>query len=114
MTVTGVRGTVGDVDGNILYHIVTSLPTTTDPLYAVLDPPDVSVTNNDADAAGFTVTPQNGLVTTEAGGTATFTIKLNSQPTADVIIGLTSSDTAEGTVSPASVTFTAASRAARC
>ena len=31
--------------------------------------------------------------------TATFTIVLNTQPTADVAIGLTSSDTTEGTVS---------------
>src|SRR5207253_105932 len=46
--------------------------------------------------------------TSEAGGTATFTIVLNSQPPSDVLIGLSSNDTTEGTVSPASVTFTAA------
>src|SRR5213078_2451292 len=68
----------------------------------------VSVTNNDNDAVGYTVTPTAGLVTTEAGGTATFTIRLNSQPTADVTIGLSSSDPAEGSVSPASLTFRAA------
>ena len=44
--------------------------------------------------------------TTEAGGTATFTVKLNSQPTANVTIGVSSSDTGEGTVSPSSLTFT--------
>ncbi len=44
--------------------------------------------------------------TTEAGGTATFSVWLNSQPTGDVTIGLSSSDTSEGTVSPDSVTFT--------
>ena len=33
---------------------------------------------------------------------------LNSQPTANVTIGLSSSNTTEGTVSPASLTFTAA------
>ena len=33
---------------------------------------------------------------------------LNAQPTADVTIGLSSSDTTEGTVSPASLTFTTA------
>src|SRR5678815_4455298 len=37
-----------------------------------------------------------------------FTIVLNSQPTADVTIGLSSSDPSEGTVSLASVTFTTA------
>ncbi len=54
-----------------------------------------------------TVTPTSGLQTTEAGGTATFSVKLDSAPTADVTIGLSSSDTTEGTVAPASLTFTA-------
>jgi uncharacterized membrane protein YeaQ/YmgE (transglycosylase-associated protein family) len=45
--------------------------------------------------------------TTEAGGTATFTVTLASQPTADVTIPLSSSDLTEGTV-PASVTITPA------
>ena len=57
---------------------------------------DVSVTNTDNDTAGITVSPTSGLVTTEAGGTATFTIVLNTQPTADVTIGLSSSDTTRG------------------
>jgi hypothetical protein len=65
-----------------------------------------SVTIADNDTAGITITPTTGLTTTEAGGTATFSIQLNSQPTADVTVGLTSDNTAEGTVSPTSVTFT--------
>ncbi|MEO6044579.1 MAG: Calx-beta domain-containing protein, partial [Tepidiformaceae bacterium] len=56
--------------------------------------------------AGITVTPTSGLVTTEAGGTATFTVVLNDVPTASVTIALSSSNTAEGTVSPASLLFT--------
>ena len=54
------------------------------------------------------MTPTAGLMTTEAGGTATFTVVLNTQPTADVTIALSSSDTTEGTVSPASLIFTTA------
>jgi len=46
--------------------------------------------------------------TTEAGGTATFTVVLNIPPTADVAIGLSSSDTSEGSVAQSSVTFTPA------
>ncbi|HEY8148076.1 MAG TPA: S8 family serine peptidase, partial [Vicinamibacteria bacterium] len=61
-----------------------------------------------ASVAGVTVTPTSGLVTSEAGGTATFTVVLTSVPSADVTIGLSSSDLTEGTVSPASLTFTAA------
>jgi PKD repeat protein len=56
---------------------------------------------------GVTITPTTGLVTTEAGGTATFSVVLASQPTADVTITFTSSNTAEGTVTP-SITFTPA------
>jgi Ca2+-binding RTX toxin-like protein len=56
---------------------------------------------------GVTVTPTTGLQTTEVGGTANFTVVLNSQPTADVTINLTSSAPTEGKV-PASVTFSTA------
>ena len=45
------------------------------------------------------VTPTSGLVTTEAGGTATFTVRLDNAPTADVTIPVSSSDMTEGTVS---------------
>ena len=58
--------------------------------------------------AGVTVTPPAGLTTTEAGGTATFTVVLDTQPTADVTIALSSSDTSEGTIGVASLTFTPA------
>ena len=68
----------------------------------------MAVSNTDNDGAGITVTPTAGLTTTEAGGTATFTVVLNTQPTADVTIALSSSDTTEGTVAPASLIFTTA------
>ena len=54
------------------------------------------------------MTPTAGLTTTEAGGTATFTVVLNTQPTADVTIALSSSDTTEGHGRPASLIFTTA------
>ncbi|MEG5097725.1 FG-GAP-like repeat-containing protein, partial [Microcoleus sp. B13-B4] len=60
------------------------------------------------DTAGVTVNPASGLVTTEAGDSATFTVKLNSQPSANVSIDLSSSNPAEGTVSSNSLTFTPA------
>ena len=64
----------------------------------------VKITN-----AGVTVNPTSGLVTTEAAGagrTATFTVMLDRQPTANVTVGFLSDDISEGTVSPNSVTFT--------
>jgi hypothetical protein len=58
--------------------------------------------------AGITVTPISGLTTTEAGGTATFDISADTEPTADVTVPLSSSDTGEGTV-PSSVILPAGS-----
>ena len=96
------------VDGPIAYTIVTAAAVSTDPNYNGANAADVAVTNTDNDVAGITVTPTTGLATTEAAGTATFTVVLNTQPTADVTIALSSSDTTEGTVSPASLIFTTA------
>src|SRR5206468_192530 len=106
VTITGVDDSA--VDGTVAYAIVTGATTSTDTNYNNLAVSDVSVSTTDNDTAGVTVTPTSGLITTEAGGTATFTMVLTSQPTADVTIPLSSNDLSEGTVSPASVTFTAA------
>ncbi len=64
-------------------------------------------TGGETETAGFTVSSISGN-TTEAGGTATFTINLSSQPTANVTIGVSSSDPSEGWVSPSLLTFTSA------
>ncbi len=103
VTVSGVDDPLED--GPIAFTIVLAAATSADATYHGLDPSDVLVINTDNEA-GITVTPAAGLTTSEAGDTAAFTIQLNTQPTADVVIGLSSSDTTEGTVSPASVTFT--------
>lgn len=55
---------------------------------------------------GITLDPANNLVTTEPGGRAVFTMALRTEPTTNVVVALVSSDTSEGTVSPASLTFT--------
>src|SRR5207249_4295809 len=55
-----------------------------------------------------TVTPTAGLVTTEAGDAASVTVVLTSQPVANVVIPVASSDLTEGTVAVVSLTFTAA------
>src|SRR5437762_220642 len=104
VTVTGVDDF--GVDGAVPYTIVTAAATSTDPDYSGRNAADVGVTNTDDDTAGITVIPTSGLTTTEGGGTATFTVVLTSQPTANVTVGLSSSDLTEGTVAPASVTFT--------
>src|SRR5256885_14256006 len=89
VTVTGVDDHVQD--GAIAYRIVLGAAASTDQAYNGMDAADVAVNNADNDAAGITVTPISGLVTTEAGGTATFAITLQSQPVAGVTIGGSSS-----------------------
>src|SRR6056297_1513779 len=83
------------------------ISSSTDNNYNDIDIADVSVTNLDNDEAGVTVSPTSGLETTEDGGTATFNLVLDSEPTHNVEITINSNDESEGTVSPASITFTA-------
>ncbi|MBK8170391.1 MAG: integrin [Sandaracinaceae bacterium] len=104
VTVTGADDFV--LDGDVAYAIVTDAAVSADSDYNGINPSDVAVTNTDDDVIGVTVTPTSGLVTNEAGGTSAFNVVLTSQPTASVSISLMSSNTAEGTVAPASVTFT--------
>lgn len=107
IVVTGVDD--GNVDGNVVYQITIGPAVSADPEYSNMSAADVNVTNNDNDVAipaGITVTPTSGLITDEAGLQATFQVSLNSMPSADVAIGLASSDTSEGTAAPASLTFT--------
>ncbi len=59
-------------------------------------------------AAEITVTPTSGLTTRESGTSAAFNVVLNSQPTSDVTIQITSLDTTEGRVSTGQLRFTAA------
>src|SRR6185436_10208722 len=86
----------------------TAAASSVDPNYNARNAADVSAINIDDDVAGITITPTSGLITSEAGGTSSFTVALNSRPTGNVIIGLSSGDTTEGTLSASSLTFTTA------
>jgi hypothetical protein len=50
VTLTGVDDAVQD--GDIGYTVTLGAPTTTDAIYAAINPADVAVTNTDNDAAG--------------------------------------------------------------
>ena len=65
-----------------------------------------TVTVSDNDKASFNVSSISGNVY-EQGDNASFSVKLCSQPTSNVSIGVSSSDTTEGTVSTNSLTFSA-------
>jgi len=107
VTVTGVDDTL--LDGDQGYTIVTSAAISSDPAYSGLAVNDVALVNQDNEddgpPPGVTVSAVSGD-TTEAGGTATFTVVLDSQPASNVQIQLSSSDATEGSVSPNQLTFT--------
>src|SRR5205814_51595 len=93
VTVTGVDD--ASADGPQPYTIITAPAVSADPNYNGPDALDVSVTNNDDETAGMTVTPTAGLVTTEAGGTASFTVVLNTAPLLPVTVNIVSNNPAE-------------------
>lgn len=74
--------------------------------YLVGSSATATMTIVDDDAFGITVAPTNGLITNEAGGSAVFTVVLNTQPTDDVTIGLSSDTPTEGLLVMSSLTFT--------
>jgi hypothetical protein len=104
VTVTGQDDFVDD--GDIGYSVITGASMSADPAFNVLNPIDVTFTNTDDDTAGITVSPTSGLTTTESGGATAFTVVLDSQPLQDVSVAVSSSNPAEGTASPGSLTFT--------
>jgi hypothetical protein len=94
-------------DGAQDYKIITGASSSTDPNYNGKTVPDVSVVNADNDTAGITLTPTSGLVTKESGLQDTLKIILNTKPTANVTVNISSSDVSEGVVSADSHVFTA-------
>lgn len=105
VTVTGVDD--AEADG-LASFAISFLPTASeDDGYAELTPSDLPMANVDDDTAGVIVAPVTGS-TTEAGGQASLTVVLASQPTGNVSVALDSSDVAEGTLGVASLAFTPA------
>ncbi len=64
-----------------------------------------SVQRFETEAIGVTATPDAGLQTSEAGTSAQFSVVLDEMPSGPVVLDLASSDTGEGTVSPAQLSF---------
>jgi ribosomal 50S subunit-recycling heat shock protein len=60
---------------------------------------------DDETPGGVIVTPTSGLTTTEAGGTASFTVKLASEPSQPVFIDMYSDNNSEGKLSTETLTI---------
>jgi hypothetical protein len=84
--------------------------TSADANYNGRNPADVGLSNQDNDTAGVTVSARSpNNQTSENLTSVSFTIKLDSEPTANVTIGLSTSDATEGSLGVVtSVTFTPA------
>ena len=106
VTVTGVDDALIDGSQNVTLTLSINDAGSDDNFDALADQA-VTATNTDDDMAGFTVTESAGSTAVNESGTAdTFAVVLNAQPDSDVIIDISSGDTGEVTVSPASLTFT--------
>ena len=107
VTVTGVDDNVDQSSNRsaTISHTATS----TDPGYSGIDIDDVTTTVVDNDTAGATISASDGISVTEAAGTTnteSYTVVLDTLPTASVEIAVVSDATAIATVSPATLTFT--------
>ncbi|KNC52633.1 Na-Ca exchanger/integrin-beta4 [Thecamonas trahens ATCC 50062] len=106
VTVTAVNDDIDD--GNVGFLVSIGSGTSGDPAYSGLAPPfgSYALTNVDDDTAGLILSAPSGN-TAETGTSATLDLRLASEPTADVVLDVTSLDTSEGTItSPSPVTFT--------
>jgi hypothetical protein len=103
-TVTGLDDDIDD--GEVSYEVTASVASF-DPVYDGLAVAPLGVTNLDDDTAGVAVSAISGN-TTEDGGTATFTVALESQPLAEVVVSLGVDDPTEGSLDRSFLTFTAA------
>ncbi|HEX8310529.1 MAG TPA: peptidylprolyl isomerase [Chthoniobacteraceae bacterium] len=103
VTVKGVDDTTGD--GDVDYSVNFAPAVSTDIRYKGMVAPKVTIKNLDNES-GIKITSAASLTTTEAGGQAQFSVKLERRPTSTVTIALETSDASEGTVSPATLTFT--------
>ncbi len=98
---TSATGTVSIVDDDIDEANETVILTTS---VSGLTVTGVTLTITDDDTAGVSVSQTSRSV--EVGATTTYTVVLDSKPTANVVVGATSGTPANATVAPASRTFT--------
>ena len=106
VTVTAVDDSSTEAEETVtITHSVSASADTTDyPTSLSVDSVDVTVTDNDAVTPGVTVS-KTSVTVSEAAGTETYTIELDSQPTGTVSIAVASDATSNATVSPSSLSF---------
>ena len=95
-----------DESGNATFDVVLDAETSAGELVSATATDVNGNTSEFSDLNLIPVAPVAGLFTSEGGAQATLSVVLAIEPTADVTVALSSSDTTEGTVSPAALIFT--------
>ena len=104
VTLTGADDAL--IDGSQVTPVVVGVvAAASDDRFDGVEDRQVLVTTTDNDLAGFRVSKSTASVS-ESGSMDIFSIWLTAQPALNVVLTVTSGDTGEATVSPASVTFT--------
>lgn len=107
VTIKGVADETKDGDQDV--KVVLGASDSTDTKYKGLTSTPLPFKVIDVDQIGLIVTKVGtATATTEKGGTIEFKVRLRSKPSADVTVPVASSVVTEGTVSAATLTFTAA------
>jgi parallel beta-helix repeat protein len=115
VTVTGVDDHIDEGTAAVTYSVDTGPAQSSDSAYNDLVAAPLTITAENNDVAGVTVTAAPNLTTSDAGGTAQFTVQLDTIPQGTVTIAATYYDPAydplkdpvHATVSPATLTFDA-------
>jgi hypothetical protein len=108
VTVTGIDDAYAN--GDYTYSLIATASNSGG--YAGTESDTTTVKNTDDDTNGITITQtgttdgSGNLLTTEAGGSSTFTVVLNAAPTADVTVSISGNDTTEGSLNSNTLSFT--------
>ncbi len=105
ITVTGVNDNIDRDDFATITVAVNDVGS--DNAFDALADQTVAITLTDDDSAAYTVS-ETSLTIDENGGTGTFTVVLDTEPTSNVVFDISSDDNDEATVSIAQLTFTTA------
>lgn len=95
-------------DGDVNFTVTVGSTVSLDPNYNDLSQPNIAVTNQDNDTAGFSII-NSTLSTNESGTSGVFFVVLNSEPTANVVLPLINNNATEGSINTSSLTFTTSS-----
>ena len=108
LQVTGVDDQVADQNQTVQITLAV-VDASSDDAWDALPDPTVSVTNVDDDSAGLIVTQTGGSTQVdESGTTDAITVTLKNEPSANVVVLISTSDPGEAEINPGILTFTPA------